>query len=232
MVNENTSENSASGSSEREVKSPTMFKIQIDKQMLETRDPTPTGRQLLELAGKRPPEQFGLYLKPKGGQPKRIGLDEHVDLREPGVERFVTLPLDQTEGLGLRSQFALPEEDINWLEGQQLRYELVEEGGVLRVVMYDIPIPAGYNVSAVTANVRIDAGYPDTQIDMVYFFPALARIDGRAIGALSSDTFDGKSWQRWSRHRTPANPWRPGIDNLGTHFSLVQEWLARELKKG
>lgn len=77
---------------------PQSFKIQIDKPFFVTENPTPTGRDLLTLAGKTPPEQFAIYQKVKGGQPKRIGLDEKVDLREPGVERFVTLPLDQTEG--------------------------------------------------------------------------------------------------------------------------------------
>lgn len=74
------------------------FKIQIDKAFFEMRDPTPTGRELLTIGGKVPPEQFAIYLKAKGTQPQRIGLEEKVDLREPGVERFVTLPLDQTEG--------------------------------------------------------------------------------------------------------------------------------------
>ena len=74
------------------------FKIVIDKKHLETNYRTPTGRDLLNLAGHAPVEQFGLYLKKKGQQPKRIGLDEIVNLSEPGVERFVTLPLDQTEG--------------------------------------------------------------------------------------------------------------------------------------
>ena len=76
-----------------------LYKIQIDKPFFEIFNPTPTGRELLVLAGKIPPEQFALYQKIKGGQPKRIDLDKPVDLREPGVERFVTLPLDQTEGL-------------------------------------------------------------------------------------------------------------------------------------
>jgi hypothetical protein len=74
------------------------YKIVIDKGHHETTNPTPTGRDILNLAGRAPVEQFGLYLKEKGQQPKRIGLDEIVDLREPGTERFVTLPLDQTEG--------------------------------------------------------------------------------------------------------------------------------------
>lgn len=74
------------------------FKIQIDKEMFETSEASLTGRQLLALAGKSPAEQFAIYEKVKGGQPKRIGLDQSVDLSVPGVEKFLTLPLDQTEG--------------------------------------------------------------------------------------------------------------------------------------
>ena len=75
-----------------------VYRIQIDKPHYETTNPTPTGRELLQLAGKVPPENFNIYLKVPSGQPQRIGLDEQVDLRKPGVEKFVTLPLDQTEG--------------------------------------------------------------------------------------------------------------------------------------
>jgi hypothetical protein len=95
-----TTENDSDGSesiSEQGAKVRT-FKIQIDKPFYEIQNPTPTGRELLQLAGKVPPEQFAIYLKGKGSQPQRIELNEKVDLREPGVERFVTLPLDQTEG--------------------------------------------------------------------------------------------------------------------------------------
>jgi hypothetical protein len=208
-----------------------IYKVQIDRQVYELRDPTPTGEQLLVLAGKVPTNQFALYEKPQGGQPIRIGLEQRVDLREPGIERFVTLPLDQTEGLGSRRQFTLPEDDLNWLEGCGLRYELVVEGGVLRVVVYDFPLRPGYNHEKVAVSLRIDAGYPDSQIDMAYFFPPIERVDKRVIPAISPEAFDGLTWQRWSRHRTSANPWRPGVDNLGTHMALVEDWLARELKK-
>ena len=109
--------------SERE-KLPT-YKVQIDKSVFELTDPTPTGRELLKLAGKAPAEQFAIYEKPQGGgQPIRIGLDQHVDLRKPGIERFVTLPLDQTEGLIARRQFSLPADDMAWLESLGLKYEL------------------------------------------------------------------------------------------------------------
>lgn len=218
------------GSDGRELR-PT-YKIWIDKEIIEVTVPLLHGRELLERAGKKPAEQFAIYLKVKGGQPRRIGLDEKVDLSRPGVERFVTLPLDQTEGFEGRQDFDLPAEDLDWLCRIGRRFELVAERNVLRVVVYGFPVPAGYNRTEVDLNVRIDPGYPDTQIDMVYVHPPLSRTDGRAIRALAQDQFDGKVWQRWSRHRTPANPWRPGIDNLSTHFGLVEEWFARELRKG
>ena len=94
------------------------FKIQIDKNQYELDNPTPTARELLTIAGKTPPEHFALYLKDKG-KPQRLQLDERVDLREPGVEKFVTLPLDQTEGLGAgRRQFSMPQRVVA-TEGQQ-----------------------------------------------------------------------------------------------------------------
>lgn len=209
-----------------------VYKIQIDKDHFEVTKAQPTARELLTIAGKVPPEHFALYLKPPRGAPERIDLDKKVDLREPGTERFVTLPLDQTEGLGTdRREFDLPAEDCEWLDAIGHRYELVRDGGTLRVVIYDFPVPSGYNVDAVTVNVRIESGYPEAQIDMAYFYPALARLDGRGIGAICADAFDGKDWQRWSRHRTPANPWRPGVDSLATHFALVESWLTREFTK-
>ena len=77
----------------------------------------------------------------------------------------------------------------------------------------------------------IPDNYSDSQIDMVYFNPHLARADGRAIGALATQTIAGVSWQRWSRHRTGANPWRPGVDDVASHLALVDEWLRREFSK-
>lgn len=131
----------------------------------------------------------------------------------------------------MRRDFALPVEDMEWLTEREAAFELVASDGTLRVVLEDVTVPPGYNLSSVTASFRIEPGYPDAQIDMVYFHPPLALQSGRAIGALSDDSFDGKTWQRWSRHRTPANPWRPGVDSLATHVALMQDWLQRELVK-
>jgi hypothetical protein len=132
----------------------------------------------------------------------------------------------------MRRDFTLPAEDAAWLDQRQSPYELVTASGVLRVVLHAFEVPRGYHQQSVAVHVRIESGYPDAQIDMAYFSPALTLKTGRQIGAVSTDTFDGKTWQRWSRHRTPANPWRPGIDNLATHFAQVFSWLEREVAKG
>jgi len=74
------------------------YVIRIDKVKYTVHVTHMTGRQLLELAGKTPPEKYSISQKLHGGQVKTIGLDEKVDFTCPGVERFMTLPLDQTEG--------------------------------------------------------------------------------------------------------------------------------------
>jgi hypothetical protein len=73
--------------------------------------------------------------------------------------------------------------------------------------------------------------YPDEQIDMVYFDPPLALQSGRGINNLSLLTIDKAQYQQWSRHRTSANPWRPGLDNVCTHLLQVRTWLQREVQK-
>jgi hypothetical protein len=99
------------------------------------------------------------------------------------------------------------------------------------LIIYAYPIPDGYNVRTAMIALRLPPSYPDEQIDMVNFHPPLALTSGGAIGALSTHTIDGKNFQQWSRHRTKANPWRIGLDNVGTHMLQVNSWLLRELQK-
>ena len=51
-------------------------------------DPVPTGRQILQKSGRRPEQDFQLLLMTTKGDLEEIGLDETVDLRTRGVERF------------------------------------------------------------------------------------------------------------------------------------------------
>jgi len=72
--------------------------IRVDKTKFTVEVASMTGREILTLAGKTPPEQYKLTMKLHGGEGRTIGLDDVVDFREPGVERFMTLKRDQTEG--------------------------------------------------------------------------------------------------------------------------------------
>lgn len=74
------------------------YVIRIDKVKFTVHVSHMTGRELLKLAGKTPPEKYSISQKLHGGQVKPVGLDESVDFTRPGAERFMTLPLDQTEG--------------------------------------------------------------------------------------------------------------------------------------
>jgi hypothetical protein len=74
------------------------YRIRIDKERYVVSSPCLSGRELLNLAGKTPVEQYQIFQKLRGGELDEIGLNEEADFTKPGVERFVTLPLDQGEG--------------------------------------------------------------------------------------------------------------------------------------
>lgn len=209
------------------------YKFRVDKTEVTVTQEEITGTEILTLAGKTPPQNFILQQKIKG-QIVRIGLDDMVDLTEPGVERFMTIPNEVTEGEApiARRQFELLAEDLEFLESQGVQWETVlEANDVRRVVIHGFPVPAGYNVEKVSVFVYLPPNYPDVQIDMAYFLPKLGRNDGKLIGALSDTAADGHTWQRWSRHRKTSNQWRIGEDNLRTHMVLVSSWLEQELAK-
>jgi hypothetical protein len=80
----------------RPVPAAASYRIRIDKDHHTVHSPKITGRELLELA-KKDPAKFGIYEHVRG-RSSRVAVDAVVDLTSPGVERFSTLPLDQTEG--------------------------------------------------------------------------------------------------------------------------------------
>jgi hypothetical protein len=205
------------------------YRIRIDREKYTVDLPEMTGRQILELAKKLPPENWLLNQKLKGGHVKAIGLNEVVDFRTPGIERFMTLPKDQSEGGAPRRQFQLPEADVEGLEAAGLQWETIGAGWLL---VHGYGLPGGYNVDRASLALQIPGGYPTTSLDMVFFNPILSRRDGRPIPATQAIMhIDGANWQRWSRHYSPAHPWIPGEYNVITHLALVRHWLEREFSR-
>jgi hypothetical protein len=207
------------------------YRIKIDGKKYITDKPHLTGSELLTLAGKANVNQHSLHLILKGGGTELIKLCDKVDFTKPGIEKLFTIPLDMTEGFEPRKEFDVLPEDESFLNSLNLTWEAIFQGGIRRIIVHDYPIPNGYNLDKARLNIRIESGYPDNQIDMVYFYPALNRLDRKPIKAIATDQFDSVQWQRWSRHRTHQNKWRPGIDNIASHFAAINSWLLTELNK-
>jgi hypothetical protein len=74
------------------------YRIRINGERYVVHESTILGRQVLALANLTPPERYTLRVKVAGQPPRKVELDEPVDLRQPGVEKFKALPRDQTEG--------------------------------------------------------------------------------------------------------------------------------------
>lgn len=130
-----------------------------------------------------------------------------------------------------RRDFELPPEDVQYLDDSGYEWEAVRDGRHMYVILRHFPLPAAYQPETTDVALLLPASYPTAQIDMAYFREAPRRRDGKEIPAVSRHVIQGGSWTRWSRHRTKANPWRPGVDGIETHLLLVREWLEREPRR-
>ncbi len=74
------------------------YRIRVNRKKFVVHKPSPTGREILSEAGFCPPGNYTLRMKVLGGRPKKIAIDEPVDLTVRGVEKFKVLPRDQTDG--------------------------------------------------------------------------------------------------------------------------------------
>lgn len=74
------------------------YLIRVDRANFKVDQESMTGREILELAGKTPVQRYQLNQKLRGGVVDKVEYDEKVDFTKPGIERFMTIPLDQTEG--------------------------------------------------------------------------------------------------------------------------------------
>ncbi len=74
------------------------YLIQVDREKYEVEQESLTGREILTLAGKNPAERFQLNQRLIGGKVVKINYDQEVSFLQPGLEKFMTIPLDQTEG--------------------------------------------------------------------------------------------------------------------------------------
>lgn len=212
------------------------YRYRVNKQAFETEKEEISREEILEKAGLVPVDDYRLRKKRRHGPPEEVKPHEIIHLREHGVERFIAQHKHVQDGREARLEFELGEEDLAFLVGLGLVWETLKvpkpdgTGFRLWLVIYHLPVPDGFTVRLANVAIEIAPGYPTAQLDMAYFSPPLRLQTGRPIAnADAIETFDGHAWQRWSRHRMGGAAWKPGVDNLESHFAYMQGWLSREL---
>ena len=192
-----------------------LFKFTIDNREFEWGKPLISGLMVRRLAGVG--SDYALYLEVRGGQDREIGDADIVDLSKPGIERFITVISETTEGLT-----AIPSLDRAYLEDHGLAHEVVSDGGQVGVVLKNVALPKGkFDHENADLLILLPGGYPDACPDMFYTFPWV-RLTGAGRYPRCADVphmFGGKRWQRWSRH---SQAWRPGIDGIHTMITRAQ----------
>lgn len=197
-----------------------LFKFTIDNKQMEWGKPLITGAVLRRLAGVGP--KYAIYLEVRGGQDVEIGDTDVVDLSKPGIERFITVIKETTEGLA-----ALPELDRKYLEQHGIAHRMVGHSGQIGVVIEGFHLPPGkYDRDKVDLLIILPGGYPDACPDMFFTDPwirvvASGKYPDRADQA---HQFGERSWQRWSRH---CGDWRPGIDGLHTMIARARHAIEK-----
>ena len=167
------------------------------------------------------PENYALWLDVRGGHDQKIENCDLIDLGKPGVERFISIIDQTTEGREL-----IPSTDVDYLKSSDLAFDIIQDGGATGVVLKGFPLPEGkFDHDVADILILLPAGYPDCAPDMFYAMPwlRLAASGREARAANVVHNFGGKTWQRWSRHCTA---WRPGVDGLQTMIARVRVALA------
>lgn len=120
---------------------------------------------------------------------------------------------------------SLPDRDREYLQGKQILFEEVTEGGQRAVIFKDRPLPSEqYDAGRADVLVILPGNYDDAPPDMFYTLPwlKLRRTGQYPTKADVPQTFVSKSWQRWSRHN---NEWRAGIDGIWTVLQRIDTAL-------
>lgn len=195
-----------------------LYKFAIDQHQKEWGKPIISGKVLRALASLQP--GYALYQEVRGGQDIEIADTDLIDLSKPGIERFISVIKETTEGLT-----ALPSMDREYLATHAIEHTLVSTGSQPGVILRNLATAKGkFSDAQADFLILLPPGYPDLPPDMFYVFPWLKLADTGAWPRAADQPFDfdGRRWQRWSRH---CQAWRPGVDGLHTMIARLHNAL-------
>lgn len=118
----------------------------------------------------------------------------------------------------------LPMRDRTYLIERGIAFDEVDatEKGV---IFRDYVLPAGrFDQPKADILVLLPPGYPDVRPDMFFATPwiKLSKSSQYRRAADQAHDFQGRRWQRWSRHN---DQWRPGVDGIWTMLRRIDTAL-------
>jgi len=210
-----------------------VWKLNVQGVLLDLSTSTISVRDALVRAGFNPDQGWQIFLKFAGQTKQLVNLDTEIDLRTPGIEKLRLTPQDVNNGEAPPAAcraFALLDVDEAYLERLGLRWETIIETNRRWLLIHDYPVPSGYRVERAKIALEIPPNYPGAQIYGFYVYPPLMLSSGRTIKSTQlRGILLGVEFHGWSRHRGPAAPWNPAVDNVVTQIALVDAALAKEV---
>ena len=207
-----------------------VWKLEVQGELTEWDQPQVVVRDALVKAGFDPNKPWIIILKVKDEPKQEVELTDTIDLSRPGIERLRLRPKNVTNGDGqeeARRDFGLLAKDVKFLEASGFRWQTIND--VQRwLIVENYPLPPGYNVAICRMAIDIPADYPSANLDMFYCDPPLLANAAIPPTTEHRQSINGVQFQRWSRHR-PSGSWSPEMDNLSTHFGLIEESIGREV---
>lgn len=119
----------------------------------------------------------------------------------------------------------LPSADRRYLADRGLSYREAVDGPGKGLILEDFPLPtARFDAERADILILLPPNYPDSPPDMFYLTPwvRLAANSRYPNAADQPVAFEGRNWQRWSRHN---NEWRPGVDGIWTMLKRIEHAL-------
>ena len=211
----------------------TVWTLNVQGVPIQSDTPTISVREALLKAGFDSDKNWIIVLKNADGK-IQLGINDEIDLSKEGIEKLRLTPHEINNGdnartLGTEPAFALLPSDDEGFRRRGFAPRRVEEGGRRWLIFEAYPLPKGLIPQAVAVALEIPPSYPRAEIDMFYCHPAVQRDDGRAIPQTeATETIEGRTYQRWSRHRGAQSRWDAKTDTVLTHLTLVDGALAVE----
>lgn len=188
--------------------------------------------EALALAGIQDGHNYQMFLKIQGEPKVEVQSNTLLDLSKPGIEKLRLIPREVNNGDASLGQFEVLPKDDEYLKQVFGDFRTIIDQGRRWLVVENYELPDGYSHKQVTLAIEIPSLYPQAEIDMFYTCPRIYLPNGVTPSCTEIEqTIEGKSYQRWSRHRSHVSQWNPVIDSVVTHFSLIEESLLREVQQ-